>query len=615
MQRSKNKGSTTIMAGKYDDLTHAQLIELLEKRDRTKKLGLVWERDEIDADAAVDANFITCQIDRDLSDKAAPWENMVIEGDNFDALRWLRMTHSGKVKCIYIDPPYNTGNKDWVYNDRYMSADDRFRQSTWLEFLYRRLSLARDLLAEDGVLLVSISDEQRALLELMMDQVLPGMRITAMPWRTRQGSNADQRAFLSSDHEHVLVYAKDEFRFAGTEKTFSMYKHWDSEKNDWYRLDNLTLGFDFRERPNLYYPLRDDRNDVWYPCNPNGVWRYATRSRLKEGQRLQSRPMEEWIELGQIRFPERQEVRVFETLEALKSACDTGDVPTSGRAPLIRPDLPDFEDWVGRRIGYGTPAFKRYKKDLRNPRQPLSSWITPRAEVDVIPEDSNTVASGTNDEGAKEVKSVFGSKAFNYAKPVSLVRELVRQSTGPGDLVLDFFAGSATTAQAVMELNAEDGGNRRFIMVSSSEATEDEPDKNICRDVTAERIRRLNQSDDKKYADLTAGFAYVRTHEIAFEDLDYDLQPADAWTALEAMHELPLTQFDTDAAWNVHEGEKTALVLVDRFDPALLNWLVGRDLQNLFVYAWAPGQIAQHLEGTHVDIRPVRETLVKRFQQ
>ncbi len=120
------------MAGKYDDLSKTQLIELLEKRDRTKKLGLVWERDEIAADAAIDENFVACEVIPGLSDKAAPWGNMVIEGDNFDALRWLRMTHAGRVKCIYIDPPYNTGNKDWVYNDDYVDREDRYRQSTWL---------------------------------------------------------------------------------------------------------------------------------------------------------------------------------------------------------------------------------------------------------------------------------------------------------------------------------------------------------------------------------------------------------------------------------------------------------------------------------------------------
>ena len=600
------------MAGKYDDLTHAQLIELLEKRDRTKKLGLVWERDEIEADAAVDANFIACQIDESLSDKPAPWDNLVIEGDNYDALRWLRMTHAGRVKCIYIDPPYNTGNKDWVYNDNYMDKENRFRQSTWLEFLYRRLTLARDLLAEDGVLLVSINDDQRALLELMMDEALPGMKIAAMPWRTRQGSNADQRAFMSQDHEYVLVYAEVDFRFFGNEKSYSMYKHYDESRGDWFRLSDLTLGFDYRERPNLYYPLYDAKNDVWYPANPDRVWVYPSKARSKTSR---TKFMEEWIATGHIRFPESPEYQVFDTPEQLKAACARGDVPFSGRAPLIRPDLPGFEDWVGKRIGYGTPAFKRYKKDLRNPRQPLSSWISPRAEAELIKDDSNTLVIGTNDEGAKEIKSVFGSKAFNYAKPVSLIRELVRQSTGPDDLVLDFFAGSATTAQAVMELNAEDGGSRRFILVSSTEATEDDPGKNLCRDVTAERVRLLNASEDKKYADLAAGFTYLRTQEIAFEDLDYDLKPAHAWAALEAMHDLPLTLYDGQAAWNLHEGATTALVLVDRFDPTLIDWLQGRDRQNLFVYAWAPGQIAQHLDGTHVDIRPVRDTLVRRFQQ
>jgi adenine-specific DNA-methyltransferase len=605
------------MAGKYDDLTHAQLIELLEKRDRTKKLGLVWERDEIEADAAVDANFIACRIDEALSEKPAPWDNLVIEGDNFDALRWLRMTHAGRVKCIYIDPPYNTGNKDWVYNDNYMDKEDRFRQSTWLEFLYRRLTLARDLLAEDGVLLVSINDDQRALLELMMDEALPGMKVGSLVWRTRTGGNEGREAFLSDNHEYVMVYGQSGFRFCGTEKSFSIYSNPDNDpRGDWTKGDlTVSVGFKDPRAGKGYYPLVDPKTDVHYPCNPEAVWRYASRDASGPEARIKTKFMEEWIELGQIVFPENDRVEVWDTKADLLGAMETGDVPTSGRSQLLRTDLPDLDYWVGKKVGFGTPRFKRFKKDLRNPTRPLSSWITPRSEIETKADDENSIVSGTNDEGAKSVKSVFGSKAFNYAKPVSLIRELVRQSTGPDDLVLDFFAGSATTAQAVMELNAEDGGSRRFIMVSSTEATEDDPNKNLCRDVTAERIRLLNASGDKKYADLAAGFAYLRTHEIAFEDLDYDLKQADAWAALEAMHNLPLTVYDEQAAWNLHEGETTALVLVDRFDPGLLDWLKGRDRQNLFVYAWAPGQIAQHLDGTHVDIRPVRDTLVKRFQQ
>ncbi|MEO0486890.1 MAG: site-specific DNA-methyltransferase [Pseudomonadota bacterium] len=602
------------MSGKYDDLSRERLIELLEKRDRERKLGLVWERDEIAADKAIDHDFVVARIDAALSDKPAPWDNLIIEGDNYDALRWLRMTHRGRVKCIYIDPPYNTGNKDWVYNDRYMSADDRFRQSTWLEFLFRRLTLARDLLSDDGVILVSINDDQRALLELMMDQALPGMRLGSLPWRTRQGSNADQGSFLSVDHEHILVYGNEGFRFSGTEKSFAHYSNPDNHPDGDWTKDNLTLGFDRHERPNLFYPIHDPKTDTWYPPNPDRVWVYASRKNLKPGQRLQTAPIEQMIEEDRIWFPDDQRVEVWETLEELHAAIDAREVPMRSGTPLITKELPDLEFWVGKRVAFGAARFKRFKKDLRNPTQPLSSWIVTNSDAPTVAEDENTIISGTNDEGSKAVRSVFGSKAFNYAKPVSLIRELVRQSTAPSDIVLDFFAGSATTAQAVMELNAEDGGDRRFVMVSSTEATEDERGKNLCRDVTAERVRRLNASDDKKYADLAAGFAYLTTHQIDFEDIDYDLEPADAWAALEAFHGLPLTLYDADQPWNIHEGEDATLVLVDRFEPALLDWLRPRQMQNIHVYAWAPGQITTAMDGMHIHVAPVRETLVRAFR-
>lgn len=602
---------------KYDDLPREQLIELLKKRDRTKKLGLVWERDEIEADNAVDANFVAATIIPDLSDKAAPWRNMVIEGDNYDALRWLRMTMAGQIKCIYIDPPYNTGAKDWVYNDHYANPEDAYFHSTWLEFLFRRLTLARDLLAEDGVILVSINDEQRAKLELLMDEAMPGMRVGSFVWRTRVGGNEGGEHFFTSNHESVLVYSKSQFRFSGTEKTFAMYRYWDEQKNDFYRVSDLTVAvsFDNPRAGNAYYPLQDPETEIWYPCNPNRVWGFVSRAVSGEKAKIKTKFMEDWIKIGQIRFPDDQRVEVWNTIDDLRDAVARGDVPKSGNTLMIREDLPGFEDWVGRRVGFGTPGFKRYKADLRFVNQPLSSWIVPTSEKDTLVEGENQISSGTNDEGAKQVRDVFGSKAFDYAKPVSLIRELVRQSTGPGDIVLDFFAGSATTAQAVMELNAEDGGDRRFIMVSSTEATADEPDKNICRDVTAERIRRLNASDDKKFADLSADFAYLRCREIEFEDLDQDLAPAEVWAALETLHRLPMTRY-TQAPWQEHKTEAQTLIFADRVSTELLDHLRGvvERRENAFVYAWAPGQITAAL-GDALDVRSVRTELVGRFRQ
>lgn len=590
----------------YENLPREQLIELLRQRDRHKKLGLVWERDEIEADAAIDADFAAATPIADLHEGPGPWDNLVIEGDNYDALRWLRMTHAGRFKCIFIDPPYNTGNKDWVYNDHYVDKADRYRHSTWLEFLFRRLTLARDLLADDGVLLCCINDENRAKLELMMDEALPGMRLGSLAWRTRQGSNADQDCFLSQDHEYVVLYGGSDFSFAGNEKTFAMYKYDDNDGRGSYRKSDLTLGFSYEERPNLFYPLYDDVADVWYPPNPNRVWVYPSRERSKSSR---TQFMEDWIEDGQVIFPDDPRTVTYDTRRDLLDAIDGGNVPTSGRSPLLRRDLPDLDFWIGKRIGWGTPAFKRYKKDLRNQTQPLSSWITPKAEADTVQDGANAIVSGTNDEGAKVIKDVFGEKAFNYAKPVSLVRELVRQSTGPGDLVLDFFAGSATTAQAVMELNAEDGGDRRFVMVSSTEATEDEPDKNLCRDVTARRIRLLNANDDR-YEDLSARFAYLRTRAVEHDLLDLDLEPEEVWAALEARHGLPLTPYDADADHQVHEGEGTRLVFARRVKAALLD-AVGGDLPT-FVYAHATAQAEDVLAGlNHVEVRNPRDVLVK----
>jgi adenine-specific DNA-methyltransferase len=590
------------MAGKYDALSKEQLIEILEKRDRTKKLGLVWERDELEADAAVDENFIACSIVPELCDKPAPWRNLVIEGDNFDALRWLRMTHAGKVKCIYIDPPYNTGNKDWVYNDRYMDAENRFRQSTWLEFLYRRLTLARDLLAEDGVLLVSINDDQRALLEMLMDEALPEMKVGAFVWRTRAGTRGEG-AYFSQDNEYILVFAKVGFRFGGSSPDMAKYSDngQDDPRGPWTSVA-LQQSKTRHERPNGYFPVKHPTSDIWYPCNPDRTWAFQMRSSTTS----RGATFEDMYERGDLIFSRWGETQFFATKDELLRA-----IRASEAHPYLREDLPDIDFWVGRTIALGSVRKKLYLQELKQSTKPVSSWIERLNSAD---EDDERfyVRAGLTGEGTKEVRSVFGASAFNYAKPVSLIRELIRQSTGPGDLVLDFFA---TTAQAVMELNAEDGGDRRFIMVSSTERTEDEPEKNLCRDVTAERIRRLNASEDPKYAELAAGFAYLRTKEILFEDLDYDLDPADAWTALEALHDLPLTRYDASRPHQVHEDEEVTLVLVDRFDPSLIDWLKGRELTNLFIYAWAPGQIAQHLDSQAFDIRPVRETLVKGFQQ
>lgn len=220
-------------------LNEHELRRLLLQQLTTQKLGLVWERDVIARDEAINADVVLPEFIEETSCRGAgkpgdPYRNLIIEGDNFDSLRLLKTTHANKIRVIYIDPPYNTGNKDWVYNDSFVGKHDRWRHSQWLEFLYQRLELAKDLLTPDGVILVSIDDENRSRLELLMDEVFPGGRIGSFVWRVRSGGNDTKGALLSANHEHVLVYGNETFSFKGDGREEGAFTNPDNDpRGDW----------------------------------------------------------------------------------------------------------------------------------------------------------------------------------------------------------------------------------------------------------------------------------------------------------------------------------------------------------------------------------------------
>ena len=615
------------LLNELEHLSAPQLRRLLTEHLTRQKLGLYWEASAIERDAALNADVVLPRLVPEWShglDTAAAQAtgsgNLIIEGDNFDSLRLLRSTHAGKVRVIYIDPPYNTGNKDWVYNDKFVGANDRWRHSQWLEFLYQRLLLARDLLTSDGVILVSINDENRARLELLMDEVFPGRRLGSITWRTRQGSNADQACFLSVDHEHVLVYGNSAFAFNGFDKSYEMYSNTDNDPRGDWRIGDITLGFSFKERPNLYYPLTDPATGISYPCSPESVWRYATEARLKPGQRLQAKSMEEYIRLGQIVFPKNPRVETWHSMGELLQAIDANEVPRGGKSLLLRRDLPDLEWWVGKPVGFGRPQFKRYKADLRNQTQPLSSWVVPSFEEGTYEADESLV-SATNQEGARQVAQIFGDRAFNYAKPASLIKGLLSQATRPGDIVLDFFAGSGTTGQAVLELNAEDNGQRRFILCSSTEATAKEPHKNLCRDVCAERLRRVIAGYGGKdgYTLAQGGeFAYLQLDKLNAADVVLDATPAHA-AALLALRNTATApnQSSEQTVQVVAKGHDWLLVLCTESTPQALAALLALPAQHgvarLLVVAQRAKSVGHWLaqRGVQAQVLSLRQVLLQ----
>lgn len=598
-----SKKSKDLLA-RLDTLTPQEVKRLLVEELTRKKLGLVWETDLIERDAALNADIVLPVLNSDASllDDHSGSENLIIEGDNFDSLRLLKSTHRGKIRVIYIDPPYNTGNKDWVYNDHFIKKDDRWMHSTWLEFMYQRLTLARDLLTPDGVILISINDENRSRLELLMDEVMPGRRLGSMVWRTRQGSNDTKAGYLSGDHEHILVYANPGFSFHGYEKSYAMYGNPDNDPRGPWRLADITCSKDFKARPNLYYPLVDPDTGIHYPPNPDSTWRY------------QRSTMDKYVAVGQIAFPgEAQEVKTWASLNDLLADIESGNVPKSGRKPLLRTDLPNLKQWVGVPVGFARPQFKRYQADLKQTHQPLSSWIVPKFEEGEYDAPGSFVST-TNHEGASGVANIFGSRVFNYAKPQTLIQQLLSQATRPDDTVLDFFAGSGTTGHAVMELNAQDGGNRRFILCSSTEANPKEPEKNICRDVCAERISRVMTGYGETEG-MNGSFAYLTLEKMDEADLIYDASPEHAYGLL-CLREVGLyRQAPTEQpVWPVITDNTALIAVCPIVNDATVAALKSSGYARVVAYSPRPDSLRYALEDViNIDSRSLDDVL--RFGQ
>lgn len=607
------------MSNKYDHLTHEELVSLLVKRDASRKFGLVWEREEIEHENALNNDFVTVELDETSSSGSAPYENLIIEGDNFDALRYLRTIYNGAIKCIYIDPPYNTGNKDFVYNDHYIDSDDKYCHSTWLEFLYRRLDLAKDLLSEDGVLLVSINDENRSKLELLLEEIMPGKRIGSMVWRTRDSSSAKGRNF-SDTHEHILVYGNTEFSFEGVEKSDKKYKNPDKDPRGPWNIDPLTLAFDRIERPNLFYPLQNPKTNRWYPCDPDRVWAYASESRVADVTTLRAQSMEEWIRQEKIIFPSESEEKVviWNSLEELIAAIEQKDVPVTPKKkiPLLTKDTPNLEFWIGKPVGFGRPGFKKHWKDLKSHINPVGSWIA-RLNEKHDEEDICIFRSREAGEGTGVLQQIFGKKVFSFPKPPSLIKQLIAQTTQANSqhIILDFFAGSGTLGQAVLELNEEDDGNRRFILVSSSEATKDEPEKNLCKDVCAKRVEKIING----YSDTSGtggNFAYMRTKRIPMEEVHVDIQHDQIWYTLQLLHSNTVSSYQKEQLFHILEMEDSRMMYLESLSDSLIKQLreiISKDHKSTVIYTWQPQVIEEHLFSDHIHIEQIPEYILKRF--
>ena len=416
-------------------------------------------------------------------------QNLYIEGDNLDVLKVLRETYLGKVKMIYIDPPYNTGN-DFVYNDDFAQGKEEFEQSSglfddegnqtidpmqrntesngrfhtdWLNMIYPRLKVARDLLTYDGAIFISIDDYEEDNLKKICNEIFGERNFVACVAWQRNYAPISLKKFFSESHEYCYIYAKDLNQFQmnllpRSDKQNKDYKNPDNDPRGVWKVGNLTVGPAVEKQ---VYEIVGPTGRKFLP--PSGYcWRF-TKEKFEEMRK-------------------------------------------------------DNRIWFGT-DGNNSPVPKLFLTEVQDGVTPMTLWSFEEA--------------GHNQIATRELREIFGASIFTSPKPLKYLTRYLQIGLNKDSLILDFFSGSATTAHAVMKLNAEDGGNRKFIMVQLPEKTDEKSEaykagyKNIC-EIGKERIRRAGKKIKEETGisaqNLDTGFRVLKLDTSNMEDVYYTPQ-------------------------------------------------------------------------------------------
>lgn len=437
---------TFIQSSPQDDNT-AQLLAYIadiEKDIKGKKYGLVFEEHREGIDEVLANNLPVLTEDTDLFiDNGGPM-NFLIEGDNLASLKLLEKTHKGKIDLIYIDPPYNTGNKDFVYDDRFVDANDTFRHSKWLSFVKKRLEIAKTLLSNYGVIFISIDDNEYASLKILCDEILGCNNfINNFMWLHGKGKKNKQSRTLQ---QYILAYSKinrDELpEWTTVREARGSFSNPDNDPRGPWFSGSISFSED-RSNPNHvnYFTITSPSGIVWkrqWMCSQEEMISYLQDNKIYFGIAP--------------KYENTPRIKIFPT--------DTYEIIPDNILPNV-----------------GTTR-------------------SAQSELDKL------IGKCINEKGKLVTK-------FDNPKPHELIEHLISISNNNFTTILDFFAGSGTTGHAVMKLNAEDGGNRKFILCTNNE-------NNICRDITYERIKRVIAKEDYK-----ASLKYFKVDYLPISDKLY----------------------------------------------------------------------------------------------
>lgn len=438
------------MAKDYSQFSKEDLLKIVEKLESRKKYGLIWDEEKVKEQFEKDAENalpVLKEISgKEIADKdTSKPVNILIEGDNYHALSVLNFTHQGKIDVIYIDPPYNTGAKDWKYNNDYVDATDSYRHSKWISFMRKRLSLAKNLLTDEGIICVTIDDYEVARLIMIMEEIFgEENHLGTVVIKNNPSGRSTEKGF-SIAHEYALFFAKSEKarigRLERSEDQIARYKEKDNHGLfEWvnFRKHGSTRA----ESPKMFFPLFLTKDSTRVP---NMTWNeskeeWVMQEKPKKGESI-SYPIDE----------DGHERRWKWGIERVKS------------------EIAEMK--VGKdRIGNYAVYIKSRMND--EGMLPLTWW------------DKKEYSATTH--GTNLLKTIFSKlNAFSYPKSLYAVIDCLRVMANKKNvIILDFFAGSGTTGHAVLQLNHEDKGTRQFILVTNNE-------NNIAEDVTLPRMKKI----------------------------------------------------------------------------------------------------------------------------
>lgn len=473
-----------IASAEQDENTGNLLAYLseLEKEVKGKKYGLVFEEHREAIDDILDNNTPVLTEDSELFIDNGGQMNFLIEGDNLASLKLLKKTHKGKIDLIYIDPPYNTGNQDFIYDDSYLSPNDGFHHSKWLSFISERLKSAKKLLAPNGVMAISIGYQEVNNLMLMCQEMFYDKNITCV---TVQTSGGKPNGGFNITYEFIVFITPSDFSPNASESAMNEYA-------SPYHGMNLAT-FDQVQRPGQAYPIFVDKDGVFLGCGKSLTERVKLgeyKGELKDFIYDYSEAPEDGYAIWPVT---RKGVPCVWRLIPSRLAKDWGKgyikiVPQNPGKTKNLFTVQYLSDGIIKKIESGELETHKMSNDIRIPTIEVDNYRTAGATIQSIWTDKAFYTTN----GGNEMADILGSKkAFSYPKPLALVTEVVQRISSENSIVLDFFAGSGTIGHAVLKLNAEDGGKRKFILCTNNE-------NNICREVTYERIKRVIEKEDYK---------------------------------------------------------------------------------------------------------------------